>query len=350
MRLVAALLVWLIAGPAWADGWTATKIYGPNGGNNAREVDRIARSVETWAILESCTDASPPFAFDCAAPAAPPEESEATLPPGKALPDGTVTYAPEWSDLNAAWYADPTDRYGHGALGDRIEATTLVVERKDGRRSTITLPDTEVFEDRAPYIVDLDGFGHYHLVTIVADVTNGAAVVVFAVTDGGIERVAQTPFIGTRYRWLNIAGIADFDGSGSTSIALVKTPHLAGVLQFWRWSRGTLSLTAEAAGFSNHENGSREQRLSALADFDGDGVTDLALPGLDRATLRFVRFADREAGTFDVFASVPLPARIDKPIAVHWRSREPCLPWDWMTVQFTPCTADRKVGETGVPP
>ncbi len=138
---------------------------------------------------------------------------------------------------------------GHGALGDRIEAATLVVERKDGKRVSFTLPDTEVFEDRAPRIVDFDGFGRSHIVTIVADQDRKAqAVVVFAVTDDGIERVAQTPFIGRANRWLNIAGIADFDGSGSTSIALVETPHLAGVLQFWRWSKGALVLTAEDAG------------------------------------------------------------------------------------------------------
>ncbi len=317
MRLFAALLLCLSAAPAFAEDWTVTKVYEPNSADNAQEVDRIARSVETWPVLVPCSDTSPPFAYDCASSGNRVDGTEATLPPEGGLPDGTVAFAPDWSDMNAAWYADPTDRYGHGALGDRIEAATLVVERKDGSRDSVTLPDTEVFEDRAPRIVDFDGFGRTHIVTIVADVAKGAAVVVFAVTDSGIERVAQTPFIGRAYRWLNIAGIADFDGSGSTSIALVETPHLAGVLQFWRWSKGTLTLTAKAAGFSNHHNGSREQRLSAVADFDGDGVSDLALPSLDRQSLLIVRFPDRKARAFNTFASILLPARIDKLIGVH---------------------------------
>ncbi len=129
--------------------------------------------MKTSPVLVPCPYASPPFAYDCAAPETRPEGTEATLPPENGLPDGILTFAPDTSGLNAAWYADPTDRYGHGALGDRIEAATLVVERTDGRRDRFTLPDTEVFEDRAPRIVDFDGFGRFHIVTIVADVTRG---------------------------------------------------------------------------------------------------------------------------------------------------------------------------------
>ncbi len=325
MRFFAVLLLCLLAAPAFAEEWIATKVYEPVAAANSEEVDRIARSVEKRPVLVPCPNASSPFAYDCATPSARPEGAEATLPPESGLPDGLITVAPDQSGLNAAWYADPTERYAHGALGDRIEAATLVVERTDGRRDSVTLPDTEVFEDRAPRIVDFDGFGRFHIVTIVSDVARGAAVVVFAVTDDGIERVAQTPFIGRANRWLNIAGIADFDGSGSTSIALVETPHLAGVLQFWRWSRGALSLTAEAAGFSNHHNGSREQRLSAVADYDGDGVSDLALPSLDRNVLLIVRFPDRKATAFKIFASILLPARVDKPIGVHSDGDAPIL-------------------------
>ena len=51
---------------------------------------------------------------------------------------------------------------------------------------------------------------------------------------------------------------------------------------------GSLVRLASAEGFSNHAIGSSELSMSAVVDFDGDGVADLALPSADRATLRIV--------------------------------------------------------------
>jgi hypothetical protein len=56
---------------------------------------------------------------------------------------------------------------------------------------------------------------------------------------------------------------------------------------------------------SNHAIGSPRLRLSTVADFDGDGVADLAIPSLDRRTLRFLSF---RGGTLKEIAAKPLPA------------------------------------------
>src|ERR1041385_4838195 len=58
------------------------------------------------------------------------------LPEG-ALPDGRV--APGRNDIARAWLAEPTDRYDHGILGDKIEAGALIIETRDGRRQTLRL-------------------------------------------------------------------------------------------------------------------------------------------------------------------------------------------------------------------
>ena len=108
-------------------------------------------------------------------------------------------------------------------------------------------------------------------------------------------------------RWLNPAGIADYDGDGKPDIALVVTPHIAGELQFWTLRDGEFEQLAEIGDVSNHVMGSLHQGLSAIADFDGDGVVDLAIASQDRRVLRFLTLSGgklRELGS----ANLPAPA------------------------------------------
>ncbi|MEM7022037.1 MAG: hypothetical protein AAF637_05525, partial [Pseudomonadota bacterium] len=98
-----------------------------------------------------------------------------------------------------------------------------------------------------------------------------------------------------------------------------QTPHIGGTLQVHAFIDGDLEPVGTLAGFSNHQIGARELRLSAVADVDGDGAMDLALPSADRRTLRIVGFAD---GSLAELASIPLPARIDKAIAVEGTGRD----------------------------
>ncbi len=235
------------------------------------------------------------------------------------LPDGGVAEI-DRGDIRSAYYSKPVTHYPHGALGDDIEAGVLIATNESGDVWVAPLKPGEVFEDRTPRLADLDGFGKNAIVTILTDVSRGASLSVFNIFDGKLLFAAGTPFIGTPNRWLNIAGIADFDGSGSSSIAVVAKPHIGGTLQFWRWSTKNgepdLTLTAEAPGFSNHEFGSREQRLSAVEDFDNDGVDDLAVPSFDRRSLRLVKLSGGKNPKVEIMAEVALPAAIDKAIGV----------------------------------
>ena len=54
------------------------------------------------------------------------------------LPDGFMAKAA--GDIAAAWYVAPTRRYGHGILGDAIEAGGLRVTTADGVELTYDLP------------------------------------------------------------------------------------------------------------------------------------------------------------------------------------------------------------------
>lgn len=243
---------------------------------------------------------------------------ETRRPAPGGLPHGLIARGAKADDIGAAWYAGPTDRYRHGILGDAIEASILRVATADGRFVSLKLADTEVFEDRYPRLADLDGNGTTEIVTIRASLSSGASVTIYGLRNGKLEQYATTGFIGRANRWLNIAAIADFQGTGGKQIAYVRTPHIGGTLFLYAYRNGELARAGSLYGFSNHVIGSREMRLSAVADIDGDGRMELALPSADRRRLRIVGFA---GGRLGERASVALPARIDKAIAVRGGGR-----------------------------
>ncbi|MEM8749946.1 MAG: hypothetical protein AAGF28_06560 [Pseudomonadota bacterium] len=232
------------------------------------------------------------------------------------LPDGHVARA-RGGNVKSAWYGAPTRRYQHAILGDDIEAGSLIVKTASGKQLRYDLDQAQVFEDRTPRLVDLDGFGDMEIVTIVSHRRKGGSIAVFSVIDDTLKLVAQTPYIGRSNRWLNIAGFGDFDGRGRGQIAAVWTPHIGGTLKFWTWTSAksgksaSLTLAHEAWGFSNHAIGSREQNLSAVVDIDRDGVDDLALPSADRRALRLVKVTG--AGIEDL-AVIPLPGEVSSTI------------------------------------
>lgn len=229
------------------------------------------------------------------------------------LPDGLVATHTGGGDIASAWYAAPTTRYRHAILGDAIEAGVLKVKTKAGDVLSLTLPKRYVFEDRYPRLADLDRDGKIEVITIRSSTASGGSVTVYGLQGGKLVQRATTGFIGRTNRWLNIAGIAPFLGGKAKQIAYVQTPHIGGTLFFYAFRNGGLKRVGSVEGFSNHEIGSREMRLSAVADVDGDGRVDLAVPSHSRSRLRIIGFGTKGPRSI---ASIKLPGRIDKAIAV----------------------------------
>ncbi|MBF9058239.1 VCBS repeat-containing protein [Rhodobacterales bacterium HKCCSP123] len=165
----------------------------------------------------------------------------------------------------AAWYEDPTTRYAHGVLGDAVEAGTLAVQTAPApacRVARITLPPSEVFEDIAPRLADLDGDGRAEIIAVHSHRDRGARLAVYAVAPDGstLQLAAATPHIGRTNRWLAPLGAADLDGDGATEIAYIDRPHLARTLRVWRYlpagpGQGTLTEVAALEGLTNHRIG-----------------------------------------------------------------------------------------------
>lgn len=283
MRAAALVLLALLIIPAArAADWTAQMVRTPARVNAVETVGNAAE-IEAgglWYRL-SIGPKGPVLTFIDHGP-------EHQRPEG-ALPDSRV--ATGSGDIARAWLAEPTERYDHGALGDRVEAGAVVIERRDGARQTFKLGPDAVFEDLEPRIADLDGDGRDEIVVIKSSLRAGSSLAVLAWRRNHYEIAAETPPLGAPHRWLDVAGIADFTGAGDTrQIAIVRQPHVIGQLELWTYDGKHLVEAAELDDTSNHLAGTRAIRMSAVGDFDGDGVADLAVPSLDRTRLRFIGF------------------------------------------------------------
>lgn len=236
--------------------------------------------------------------------------------PDNGLPDGRIAVAERENDIEEAWYSEPTTRYAHAVLGDAIEAGAVKIKTPRGEIYTFRLPRTEVFEDITPRIVDLDGNGSNEVVTILSSRFDGASIAVFGLVGNAFIKVAQSPFIGRSNRWLNIAGIERYSGRRNLEIAIVEKPHLSGQLKLYSFDSGrpTLNTRGQVPGFSNHEIGSGELRLSASADIDGDRLEDLIVPSLDRRTIYILSLA---RGNVKLLSRIDLPAAVDRAILVE---------------------------------
>lgn len=258
---------------------------------------------------------------------------EERSPAENGLPDGLIAKTIGRGDILSAWYEAPTTRYGHGILGDAIEAGQLVVERSDGEIVRFDLDPQTVFEDRYPRLKDLDGDGKIEIVTIKASLSQGAGVTIYGLENGAIVERATTGYHGRANRWLNIAGIANFTGGEGQQVAFVRTPHIGGHLYFYSYHDGKFEEVDKISGFSNHVIGSREMRLSAIADMDGNGFVDVALPSNDRSVLRMIGFQEGKLVEID---RVKIPSRINKAIASRGGGED---------LMFTVGTSDGKVFE-----
>ncbi len=207
------------------------------------------------------------------------------------LSDSVVAHDP--SGLRA-WLGGPTERYGHGILGDRIEASRLYLARtgEPAKESFIELGPGAVFEDLEPRFVDADGDGRPEILVVKSYLSAGSAAALYRIRGGKLFPAAETDAIGEPNRWLNPVGVADFDGDGRPEFAVVLTPHIGGMLTIYRLEGERFRRLVSVPGVSNHRIGSRILQQAAIADFDGDGTADIAVPSQDRQRLLLISFAE----------------------------------------------------------
>jgi len=155
-----------------------------------------------------------------------------------------------------AYLSSPTRRYHHGVLGDEVEAASLTLVLDGGKELRYELPESRVFEDLHPRLVNLDGKGADEVVVVESDIDLGASLAVYGLRNDEVKKIAATPFIGRANRWLNPIGAGNFNGDSVMDLALVSTPHIGGVLKLYSYTPPRLTSYAKLRGVSTHSIGS----------------------------------------------------------------------------------------------
>ncbi|MBK9440889.1 MAG: VCBS repeat-containing protein [Comamonadaceae bacterium] len=215
-------------------------------------------------------------------------------------------------DIAWVWLGSPTSRYAHAALGSRQHAASLHVlpNLAHAQLLTYSLPLHRVIEDRIPRLVDLDGDGRDEIILVEADASYGAALVVYGLRNGAIAELARGPHVGTTTRWLNPLGVADFDGDGILDLASVTTPHIGGVLTLHHYRPPRLEPYARATDVTNHRLGELEQQLAVIAPQAGQWPAIL-IPDMQLTALRVLRW-DSPGQWTELARPLVLPARVER--------------------------------------
>jgi hypothetical protein len=229
--------------------------------------------------------------------------------PVNTLPDSHLIY----NRNRLLFLSDPTESYSHGVLGDKLEATGVTLVQTFPEASilnTIAIPAPDVIEGLYPIWVDMNNDGEFEIILTLSNAQDGARLVAFH-EDGSIT--AEGPAIGTGYRWRHQLMTAPFGDAGSTLLAVIRTPHIGGVVEFYRLNGDKLEIVAEIPGLSTHSIGSRNLFTAQAGDFDNDGQVELLAPDQSHTRLGIVgmdgisHWVDLEAELTTNLAAVTIP-------------------------------------------
>ena len=129
--------------------------------------------------------------------------------------------------------------------------------------------------------------------TTVSNGSLGARLRAYLWDGAGIRQETDSPPIGRGNRWRHQLSAAPFGPAGQIEIAATLTPHIAGAVEFFRFSGGALEWTAAFPGLTTHALGSRNLDQTAAGDFNGDGRPEvLAMDAARRAVVAIQRDED----------------------------------------------------------
>jgi hypothetical protein len=199
-----------------------------------------------------------------------------------------------------------SNRYAHGILGDKNEATGFVVLKNGKIISSYKLEGSRVFETLRPLAADItaDNPGQEIILTS-SDSKSGARIDVFSING---RLLGSSPSIGQGYRWMHLLAVAPFGPEKQMEVALVRTPHIGGILEFYRWDEKSLFKTASLSGISTHTIGSNNLNKAIAADFTGDNGAELLVPSDDFRSLKIVK---RVNAGIRILQTIQLPGRLN---------------------------------------
>jgi FG-GAP-like repeat len=232
-----------------------------------------------------------------------------------ALPDARITLADLDGDglPEAVVLSDPTERFGHGLLGDRLEAASATVIGITPFGLTLRARyalATGVFEDLVPVLAPISEGGRPVVLVARSAPEVGAAVVALGWRDGTLVPVAETAKPGSD--WVHVVGAANMVGDGVPEVVTVRVLPVGGVLTALRRKGNGLDVIAQAPGFASHSAGSRNEDQVLLADLDGNGWPEVIVPRQSRVA---VAALELDAGRWVERWSVTLRGPIESNLA-----------------------------------
>ena len=214
-------------------------------------------------------------------------ENEQILHSVQALPDARIL-----TDENdrILFLSDPTYNYAHAVLGDAIEAASITLI--DPKNSTFQIrkiiPETgDVIEGISPIWVDMDLDGTREIIVTQSNHVDGARILVYR-EDGSI--LTESAPIGKGFRWMHQIAAAQFVDGGPLELAILRTPHIGGEIEIMGLVQDRLEVQASLSGYSTHKLGSRNLDAALVADFNGDGIIEIIVPGQEQSTLTGIQY------------------------------------------------------------
>lgn len=183
----------------------------------------------------------------------------------------------------------PTNRYGHGVLGDRIEASAVeMVDRCSNASTRVEIAAPSVIEGVSAIVADVDGDRRSDVLVTESNADVGAWLAAYNM-DGLL--IATSDAIGQGNRWRNQLAVAPTGPAGEVEVIDVRVPHIGGVVEFFQYRPdGRLERVATAPGeFTTHVNGSRNVDMGVVMDATGDGQPNVIVPTQARTQIGVLR-------------------------------------------------------------
>lgn len=217
------------------------------------------------------------------------------------IPQKAIGTDISWIDNNSfIVLTGNSNRYNHGILGDNIEPTGFKLYRNNRLINLFELPDERVFETLRPLVADVvpENPG-VEIVLTSSNRQSGSRVELYSL-DGLF--LGASPSIGRGFRWLHILAVAPFIEKSTQSIALVRTPHINGILELYTWNGSELVKEAQLDNVSTHQIGSNNLNMALVADLDNSPGPELLIPSRDFETLLMIKYIGGKLSVIDRFS------------------------------------------------